>query len=69
MIQRPLLPKKATREELNSLVDKAADLIRTAVDCKRILVLLFLERVSGTQPSQRALMTGVVFVVYRTDNQ
>jgi hypothetical protein len=38
MTQRELVPKKVTRDELNSLVDKAADLIRTAVD-KFILVL------------------------------
>lgn len=44
MVQHALLPKKVTREELNSLVDKAADLIRTAVDYKFILVLLFLKR-------------------------
>jgi len=46
MAQRQLLPKKVTREELNSLVDRAADLIRTAVDYKFILVLLFLKRVN-----------------------
>jgi len=37
-----------TREDLNSLVDKAADIIRTATDYKFILVLLFLKRVSDT---------------------
>lgn len=36
--------REVTREELNSLVDKAADLIRTAVDYKFILVLLFFKR-------------------------
>ena len=41
MVQNSLFPKKVTRDELNSLVDKAADLIRTAVD-KFILVLLCL---------------------------
>ncbi|MEM5868846.1 MAG: type I restriction-modification system subunit M [Candidatus Aenigmatarchaeota archaeon] len=46
MTQRVLFPKKVTREELNSLVDKAADLIRTAVDYKFILVLLFLKRLN-----------------------
>jgi len=46
MVQRPLLPRKVTREELNSLVDRAADLIRTAVDYKFILVLLFLKRLN-----------------------
>jgi len=44
MKQRELTPRKVTREQLNSLVDKAADLIRTAVDYKFILVLLFLKR-------------------------
>ena len=43
MIHRELFHKKVTREELNSLVDRAADLIRTAVDYKFILVLLFLK--------------------------
>jgi len=37
MAQKNLFPKKVTREELNSLVDRAADLIRTAVDYKFIL--------------------------------
>lgn len=46
MAQLPLFPKKLTREELNSLVDRAADLIRTAVDYKFILVLLFLKRLN-----------------------
>ena len=46
MVQRALFPKVVTREELNSLVDKAADLIRTAVDYKFILVLLFLKRLN-----------------------
>lgn len=45
MVQRPLFPKKVTCEELNSLVDRAADLIRI-VDHKFILVLLFLQRLS-----------------------
>lgn len=30
MAQKPLFPKNLTREELNSLVDKAADISRTA---------------------------------------
>ncbi|MEM0328694.1 MAG: type I restriction-modification system subunit M [Thermoproteota archaeon] len=42
---RALFPR-VTREELNSLVDRAADLIRTAVDYKFILVLLFLKRLN-----------------------
>ncbi|MBO3842835.1 MAG: SAM-dependent DNA methyltransferase, partial [Candidatus Brockarchaeota archaeon] len=46
MTQRALFPRRVTREELNSLVDKAADLIRTAVDYKFILVLLFLKRLN-----------------------
>jgi type I restriction enzyme M protein len=46
MVKNKLFPNKLTREELNSLVDKAADLIRTAVDYKFILVLLFLKRLN-----------------------
>ncbi len=46
MTQRALFPRRVTREELNSLVDRAADLIRTAVDYKFILVLLFLKRLN-----------------------
>jgi type I restriction enzyme M protein len=46
MNQRALFPRRVTREELNSLVDKAADLIRTALDYKFILVLLFLKRLN-----------------------
>jgi type I restriction enzyme M protein len=38
--------KGVTRDELNSLVDRAADLIRTAVDYKFILVLLFQKRLN-----------------------
>ena len=53
MTQRELLPKKVTRNELNSLVDKAADLIRTAVDYKFILVLLFLKRVNDLSKIER----------------
>lgn len=53
MTQRALLPKKVTREELNSLVDRAADLIRTAVDYKFILVLLFLKRVNDACKIER----------------
>jgi type I restriction enzyme M protein len=48
MVQRTLFPKSITREELNSLVDKAADIIRTATDYKFILILLFLKRISDT---------------------
>jgi len=46
MVQSPLFPRKVTRDELNSLVDRPADLIRTAVDYKFILVLLFMKRVN-----------------------
>jgi len=53
MTQRELLPKKVTRDELNSLVDRAADLIRTAVDYKFILVLLFLKRVNDLSKIER----------------
>jgi type I restriction enzyme M protein len=53
MVQRTLIPKKITREELNSLVDKAADLIRTAVDYKFILVLLFLKRLNDLWKSEK----------------
>lgn len=42
-----------TREELNSLVDRAADLIRTAVDYKFILVLLFLKRLNDLWKVER----------------
>ncbi|MFP3190777.1 MAG: N-6 DNA methylase [Thermoproteota archaeon] len=48
MVQKALFPKNITREEINSLVDKAADIIRTATDYKFILVLLFLKRISDT---------------------
>lgn len=46
MTQQKLFPEKITRKDLISLVDKAADLIRTAVDYKFILVLLFLKRLN-----------------------
>lgn len=48
MVQSKLIQKPVTREELNSLVDDAANIIRTATDYKFILVLLFLKRVSDT---------------------
>jgi type I restriction enzyme M protein len=54
MTQRELVPKKVTRDQLNSLVDKAADLIRTAVDYKFILVLLFLKRMNDLSRTERA---------------
>jgi len=53
MAQRELFNKKVTREELNSLVDKAADLIRTAVDYKFILVLLFLKRLNDLWKTEK----------------
>lgn len=53
MILEWFLPKKLTRDELNSLVDKAADLIRTAVDYKFILVLLFLKRLNDVWKSEK----------------
>jgi len=53
MVQQNLFPRKVTREELNSLVDRAADLIRTAVDYKFILVLLFLKRLNDLWKSEK----------------
>jgi type I restriction enzyme M protein len=53
MVQRGIFPRKITRDELNSLIDKAADLIRTAVDYKFILVLLFLKRLNDLGKSER----------------
>jgi len=38
---------------MNALVDKAADLIRTAVDYKFILVLLFLKRLNDVWIRER----------------
>jgi hypothetical protein len=38
--------KPPTRDELNDLIDKTADIIRTAVDYKSILVLLLLKRMN-----------------------
>jgi|Deesub1362B_J571_1020462.scaffolds.fasta_scaffold00997_3 type I restriction enzyme M protein len=47
IIREGLSPgEKLTREELESLLKKAADLIRTRVDYKFILILLFLKRIS-----------------------
>jgi len=53
MAQRILFPKKVSREELNSLIDRAADLIRTAVDYKFILVLLFLKRLNDLWKTEK----------------
>lgn len=57
MVQRELLHKKVTREQLNSLVDRAADLIRTAVDYKFILVLLFLKRLNDLWKTEKLQAT------------
>jgi len=54
MVQSSLSPRKVTRNELNSLVDRAADLIRTAVDYKFILVLLFLKRLNDLWKVEKA---------------
>jgi len=56
MVQSSLAPKKVTRDELNSLVDRAADLIRTAVDYKFILVLLFLKRLNDLWKVEKSLL-------------
>ncbi|MGB9760183.1 MAG: type I restriction-modification system subunit M, partial [Thermoproteota archaeon] len=53
LARNSLFPRKVTREELNSLVDRAADLIRTAVDYKFILVLLFLKRLNDLWKVER----------------
>ncbi|MHA1505877.1 MAG: type I restriction-modification system subunit M N-terminal domain-containing protein [Candidatus Asgardarchaeia archaeon] len=53
MKQKTLFSEELTREKLNSLVDKAADLIRTAVDYKFILVLLFLKRLNDVWKSEK----------------
>jgi type I restriction enzyme M protein len=54
MVQKRLFPKKVTRDELNALIDRAADLIRTAVDYKFILVLLFLKRLNDLWKMEKA---------------
>ncbi|MFW6159906.1 MAG: N-6 DNA methylase [Acidobacteriota bacterium] len=53
MAQKNLFPTKINRETLNALVDRAADLIRTAVDYKFILVLLFLKRLNDVRKRER----------------
>jgi len=50
---KKIIREEITREELNSLVDKAADLIRTAVDYKFILVLLFLKRLNDLWKNEK----------------
>lgn len=57
MAQRELFRTQITRDELNSLVDRAADLIRTAVDYKFILVLLFLKRLNDLRKADKLLET------------
>lgn len=52
MTQKTTFQNKVHRSMTNSLVDKAADLIRTAVDYKFILVLLFLKRLSDIRASE-----------------
>ena len=53
MAQKELFQKSVTRDDLNALVDRAADLIRTAVDYKFILVLLFLKRLNDVRKRER----------------
>ena len=53
-MQRKLVSGRVTRQELNGLVDRAADLIRTAVDYKFILVLLFLKRLNDVWKAEKA---------------
>jgi len=49
--------KKVMREELNSLIDRAADLIRMIVDYKFILVLLFLKRLDNCGNARESRMS------------
>ena len=53
MAQQMSFPEKVTREKINSLIDRAADLIRTAVDYKFILVLLFLKRLNDVWENEK----------------
>jgi len=53
MTQKPLFKNAVTRNDLISLVDRAADIIRTAVDYKFILVLLFLKRLNDLRKRER----------------
>ena len=48
-----LVKNGLTRNGLNSIVDKAADLIRTAVDYKFILVLLFIKRINDQRRTEK----------------
>jgi len=53
MAQKSLFKNTVTRNDLISLVDRAADIIRTAVDYKFILVLLFLKRLNDLRKKER----------------
>jgi len=53
LVQKALFPRGLSREELAGLVDRAADLIRTAVDYKFILVLLFLKRLNDMRKYEK----------------
>jgi type I restriction enzyme M protein len=53
MAQKELFRNGVSRNDLNALVDRAADLIRTAVDYKFILVLLFLKRLNDVWRRER----------------
>ncbi|RLG53697.1 MAG: SAM-dependent DNA methyltransferase, partial [Candidatus Hydrothermarchaeota archaeon] len=46
LIEPEVKHKKITRSDLEALLKRAADLIRTRVDYKFILILLFLKRIS-----------------------
>lgn len=50
--QFSISPGKLTRNDIDSLLKKAADLIRTRVDYKFILVLLFMKRISDKWESE-----------------
>jgi len=52
-VQQTFETGEVTRDDLNSLVDRAADLIRTAVDYKFILVLLFLKRLNDLWKAEK----------------
>jgi len=58
MGQQLSFPEKVTREKINSLVDRAVDLIRTAVDYKFILVLLFLKRLNDVWENEKQQVKG-----------
>jgi type I restriction enzyme M protein len=53
MAQKELFKNGVSRNDLNALVERAADLIRTAVDYKFILVLLFLKRLNDVWMRER----------------